>query len=147
MSAAYRVGALGFLSLESAGIVGNFAVQDLLLALEWVQHNIAAFGGDPVRASIVQPLTHRRADSYVQDQVLVFGQSAGAGLTWILSALPQSPKLMSAAISESGAGRILASKEQYQIFGQAYASSLGCNVTDVRLLFPPAVLNRHLQML
>jgi para-nitrobenzyl esterase len=39
---------LGFLALEGAGIKGNQAIQDLLLGLEWVQKNIAAFGGDPV---------------------------------------------------------------------------------------------------
>lgn len=45
----YRVGALGFLALNSAGIYGNQGIQDAVLGLEWVQDNIAAFGGDPVR--------------------------------------------------------------------------------------------------
>jgi carboxylesterase type B len=49
VSISYRVGALGFLALESAGITRNFGVQDILLALEWVQQNIAAFGDDLVR--------------------------------------------------------------------------------------------------
>ena len=44
----YRVGPLGFLSLPSVGIQGNMAVQDVILGLEWVQTNIASFGGDPV---------------------------------------------------------------------------------------------------
>lgn len=44
----YRLGPLGFLGLEKAGLAGNFAVQDLLLGLRWVQENIEAFGGDPV---------------------------------------------------------------------------------------------------
>ena len=44
----YRVGPLGFLALSSAGIAGNQGTQDILLGLEWVQENIAAFGGDPV---------------------------------------------------------------------------------------------------
>lgn len=44
----YRLGPLGFLALPSAGIHGNFAIQDILLALRWVQSNIAAFGGNPV---------------------------------------------------------------------------------------------------
>lgn len=44
----YRLGPLGFLALESAGIRGNQGIQDLLLALEWVKTNIAGFGGDPV---------------------------------------------------------------------------------------------------
>lgn len=37
------------MALNSAGIYGNQGIQDLLLGLEWVQSNIAAFGGDPVR--------------------------------------------------------------------------------------------------
>ena len=44
----YRLGPLGFLALESAGINGNFGIQDILLGLQWVHSNIAAFGGDPV---------------------------------------------------------------------------------------------------
>jgi carboxylesterase type B len=44
----YRVGPLGYLTLKSAGIDGNFAIQDILLGLQWVQSNIAAFNGDPV---------------------------------------------------------------------------------------------------
>jgi carboxylesterase type B len=48
VSVAYRLGALGFLALESAGIQGNMAVQDVLTALQWVQDNIAGFGGNPV---------------------------------------------------------------------------------------------------
>lgn len=48
VSANNRLGVLGFLALPSAGIEGNLGVQDLLLALEWVQENIASFGGDTV---------------------------------------------------------------------------------------------------
>jgi carboxylesterase type B len=48
VSIAYRVGTLGFLTLASAGIAGNFGIQDLVLGLEWVQSHIAAFGGNPV---------------------------------------------------------------------------------------------------
>jgi hypothetical protein len=36
------------MALEKAGIYGNQGIQDLLLGLEWVQDNIAQFGGDPV---------------------------------------------------------------------------------------------------
>lgn len=49
VSLTYRVGPLGFLALKSAGIGGNQAVQDILLGFEWIQENIAAFGGNPVR--------------------------------------------------------------------------------------------------
>lgn len=44
----YRVGPLGFLALESAGIPGNQGISDILMGLQWVQKNIASFGGDPV---------------------------------------------------------------------------------------------------
>ena len=47
----YRLGPMGFLALNSAGIEGNQGIQDLLLGLKWVQSNIAAFGGNPVRKS------------------------------------------------------------------------------------------------
>ena len=45
----YRLGALGFLSLDSPTLSGNQGLRDQALALEWVQNNIGAFGGDPKR--------------------------------------------------------------------------------------------------
>lgn len=48
----YRLGPIGFLGLDSAGIYGNQGIQDILLALEWVQSNIATFGGDTVCSNI-----------------------------------------------------------------------------------------------
>jgi carboxylesterase type B len=44
----FRVGPLGFLAIDSAGIDGNFGLQDILLGLRWVKSNIVSFGGDPV---------------------------------------------------------------------------------------------------
>ena len=48
VSANYRLGPFGWLSLLSANLTGNFGTQDQLLALQWVQENVADFGGDPV---------------------------------------------------------------------------------------------------
>ncbi|KAI9724523.1 MAG: hypothetical protein M1812_000591 [Candelaria pacifica] len=109
---AYRLGPLGFLSIENAGIPGNMGLQDLMLGLQWIQDNVAAFGGDPKK-------------------VLVFGESAGAELAWILSTLSDAPAKMKAALSESGAGTILPSNKQYEPLGQGYADSLGCNASDI----------------
>ncbi|MFD2136713.1 carboxylesterase family protein [Novosphingobium resinovorum] len=54
----YRVGALGFLatpelSKESRhGASGNYGLLDDIAALQWVQRNIEAFGGDPAQVTI-----------------------------------------------------------------------------------------------
>ena len=48
VSVNYRVGPLGWLALNSTGPKANSGLRDQLLALKWVQDNIAAFGGDPV---------------------------------------------------------------------------------------------------
>jgi para-nitrobenzyl esterase len=54
----YRMGPLGFLvhpllSAESRrNISGNYGLMDQILALQWVQKNIAAFGGDPANVTI-----------------------------------------------------------------------------------------------
>ena len=43
----YRLGILGFLSLDDDVISGNMGLKDQSLALEWVQKNIRSFEGDP----------------------------------------------------------------------------------------------------
>ncbi|XP_054012725.1 juvenile hormone esterase-like [Hylaeus anthracinus] len=55
----YRLGALGFLSLDHPRATGNAGLKDQNLVLRWVQNNIANFGGDPRK-------------------VTIFGESAGA---------------------------------------------------------------------
>ena len=85
----YRLGALGFfahpqLSAEAQSkSSGNYAMQDAIAALQWVQRNIAAFGGDP-------------------GNVTVFGESAGANLTGALVASPRAKGLFHRAIAQSG---------------------------------------------
>ena len=52
----YRVGIFGFLAYkDSTGeeVTGNFAIQDQIAALEWVQDNISKFGGDPQNVTIM----------------------------------------------------------------------------------------------
>ena len=55
----YRLGLLSFMVDTKRGINGNFGIQDQRMALQWVQKNIAQFGGDP-------------------NSVTLFGESAGA---------------------------------------------------------------------
>lgn len=46
----YRVGMLGFLPFNG---VGNYALHDQKVALEWVSRNIGEFGGDPHRITLM----------------------------------------------------------------------------------------------
>jgi len=83
----YRLGSLGFLELgqldPSFENSGNVGLLDQVAALEWVQANIAQFGGDPAN-------------------VTVFGQSAGSMSVSLLMAAPQAKGLFSKAIAQSG---------------------------------------------
>jgi para-nitrobenzyl esterase len=84
----YRLGPLGFLahpelSDESArGVSGNYGFLDQIAALEWVQRNIHAFGGDP-------------------EVVTIFGESAGGTSVHALMASPLAKGLFHRAISQS----------------------------------------------
>ncbi len=88
----YRVGRFGFfgfpaLTRQQAGkALGNYAYMDQIAALEWVQRNIAAFGGNP-------------------RDVTVFGESAGGGSVMMLLTSPVTGGLFEKAIVESGGGR------------------------------------------
>lgn len=108
----YRLGPLGFLSLEKAGIAGNMAIQDYLAALSWVKEDISHFGGDP-------------------GKVLLFGQSAGAAGTFVVSTLPEAKNLIKAAVMESGGGQDLTPSKIAQDVGESYAGVLKCSTNDV----------------
>ncbi|KAJ1524457.1 hypothetical protein ONE63_010954 [Megalurothrips usitatus] len=79
----YRVGALGFLNLDTRGVPGNAGIKDGLAALRWVRDNAAAFCGDSAR-------------------VTAMGQSAGAKLVAFMALAEGSRGLFRAAIQMSG---------------------------------------------
>lgn len=92
----YRLGAFGFLELgELLGKdyegSGNNALRDQVMGLQWVQQNIAAFGGDPKR-------------------VTLGGESAGAKNVSALLAAPAARGLFQQAIVQSGGGLTTHSK-------------------------------------
>lgn len=45
MTLNYRLGAIGFLSLNLVDYSGNMGLKDQVLALKWVKKNIKQFGG------------------------------------------------------------------------------------------------------
>lgn len=108
----YRLGPLGFLALDSAGVKGNMAIQDYLAALKWVKENVASFGGDP-------------------SKVLLFGQSSGADDAFVVSTLPEARSLISAAVFESGGGLDIVPYDIAQLSGSSFAETLNCSTNDV----------------
>ena len=109
----YRLGSFGFLahaglSAESEhGSSGNYGLLDKIAALEWVQANAGAFGGDPER-------------------VLIFGQSAGSMSVCSLVASPLAAGLFHRAIGQSaGCFTPLPTLEQAEERGALLAAELG----------------------
>jgi len=125
VSIAYRVGPLGFLahpqlSEESPSKTsGNYGLLDQIAGLQWVQNNIAAFGGDPER-------------------VTIFGESAGGISVSMLAASPLAKGLFHGAISQSGGsfgptdtptypGENMNALAQAEADGLKYVESLGAS--------------------
>ena len=85
----YRLGIFGWFThpdLATGNVLddsGNYGTLDVIRALEWVQDNIAEFGGDP-------------------NNVTVFGESAGAFDTLAMMASPLAKGLFHRAIVQSG---------------------------------------------
>src|SRR3546814_3412232 len=67
----------------SSDLSGNVGQLDLIVALQWIQRNIAAFGGDP-------------------GNVTLFGQSGGGAKIATLMAMPEAKGLFHKAITMSG---------------------------------------------
>jgi len=82
----YRLGIEGWLPIP--GVPTNLGMRDMIFALEWVQRNIAQFGGDP-------------------GNVTVFGESAGAMAIADLVTSPLAEGLFKRAIVESGHGAMV----------------------------------------
>ena len=84
----YRLGVFGYLADEGlaaeseTGTTGNYGLLDQIKALEWVQQNVAAFGGDP-------------------GNVTLAGESAGAASVSALCTSPLAKGLFRRVILES----------------------------------------------
>lgn len=103
----YRLGFDGFGWIEDAP--SNRGVRDWLLALEWVQRNISAFGGDP-------------------SQVTIAGQSAGGGAVLTLLGMEKAQHLFHGVYAISGALADV-SAVRAESFGRALAASAGVEPT------------------
>ena len=98
----YRLGPFGWFTHPSIqdlqlGIdkTSNFGTLDIIAALEWVQSNIAFFGGDP-------------------NNVTIFGESAGGHNVLSLLVAKQAKGLFHKAISQSGYTTSFSKKEAFK---------------------------------
>ena len=126
----YRLGVFGFLCLpqlkEEAGYTGNYGLYDQVAALQWVQNNIEAFGGD-------------------KGNVTILGQSAGAISVQHLCFSPMVKGLFHRAFMAScgGIGDMFspAPAEKFYKLWQAVMQAAGCEIleqlrkADAKLLF------------
>lgn len=134
VTVAYRLGAFGFLAhpeLSAESVQkssGNYGFLDQIAALQWVQRNIGALGGDPARVTIA-------------------GQSAGAMSVNMLMASPLAKGLYHRAIGQSGgsfeplqiAPHYLLSNAEKD--GASFAASLGApSIAALRRLAPETLL-------
>lgn len=106
----HRLNVLGFLDLSSFGekyaYSGNAGLLDLVAALQWVQKNAEAFGGDA-------------------SNVTIFGQSGGGGKVSTLLATPAAEGLFHKAIVQSGSMLRTMDKKWSSKIGEAVVAEFG----------------------
>ncbi|PYH43607.1 putative cholinesterase [Aspergillus saccharolyticus JOP 1030-1] len=107
----YRVGALGWLTIGNL-TTGNYGLRDQIMALEWVNRHIEAFGGDP-------------------SQVTIFGQSAGGQSAIALLSSSAARGLFSGAIVQSAPVDLpwFTRGVYTEIVTPRVSSAVGCNGT------------------
>ncbi|GMS86221.1 hypothetical protein PENTCL1PPCAC_8396, partial [Pristionchus entomophagus] len=108
----YRVGVIGFFTTFTETFPPNRGMFDMLMALQWVNEEIAHFGGDTSR-------------------ITIFGQSAGASAVSHLSMSPMTRGLFHQMIQNSGniMEEILTPEPERGSVDKERAQQI-CNVTD-----------------
>lgn len=105
----YRLNVFGYLAHpdleDESGIAGNYGLYDQIAGVKWVHENIAAFGGDP-------------------ENIMVFGQSAGAGSTVALFCSPLTKGAMHKVVVHSGMGHFLTKDFVYEV-GKQFVEHCG----------------------
>ena len=127
----YRLGVFGFLATsglaqENGGTAGNYALEDMTAALQWVHANIKNFGGDA-------------------GNVTIFGESAGSLAVSTLMVSPMSKGLFAKAIGESGSvfidGLGLDTLQAREAKDDSWAATTGAKSTaDLRAMTTAQVL-------
>lgn len=117
----HRLNLFGHLHLGDAdggryADAGNAGMLDLVAALQWVQDNIARFGGDP-------------------GNVTIFGQSGGGSKVAVLMAMPQAHGLFHKAIVQSASSLLaVATHEEAQRNSDYFLAELGLDRSGLAAL-------------
>ena len=115
----YRMGTFGFgwhealNNTEPGGLKGNYAMRDMIKALQWVQDNAATIGGDA-------------------SNVTIFGESAGGWSMCNLMASPHAAGLFDKTIMESGGCPAMTENDAQNVM-QPVLDNLGCVGTDAEI--------------
>ncbi len=136
----YRLGVFGYMAHPALseddpnGVSGNYGTLDQIAALDWVQENISAYGGDP-------------------NNVTIFGESAGGWSVTEMMASPLAAGKFHKAIAQSGAstyhlgqmeGNSLGWPSGYEM-GEKVAASLGLDApsaSDLRAVDAKEIMSK-----
>ena len=118
----HRLNAFGYMYLAGIGgdkyeTSGNLGMMDIVLALQWVRDNISKFGGDP-------------------NNVMIYGQSGGAGKVSTLLAMPAAKGLFHRAAIQSGAALRGQSVEAATSSARAFMNKVGAKTVDEMVAMP-----------
>ena len=126
----YRLGPMGFLCLpeltDEAGHCGNYGLYDQMCAMKWVKDNIASFGGDP-------------------EKITIMGQSAGGMSVQLQVQSPLTDGIFRSAVISSGCGltdMLMSTPEKVYPFWQEVMSRLGCkSLEEFRKVSPETLFD------
>lgn len=113
----HRLNSFGYSDLAGVGgekykHSGNVGMLDIILALQWVHDNIAAFGGDP-------------------GNVTIMGQSGGGSKVTIVAAMPAAKGLVHKAVALSGGSTRASDKEYAEALGAQILKTAGLKPSEI----------------
>jgi para-nitrobenzyl esterase len=125
----YRLGSFGWLDVSDVGgsaSSANNGLLDMVAALEWVQDNAAAFGGDP-------------------DNVTLAGESAGGTSLGSLLTSDEAAGLFDRAILQSGSSGLVMTKDvSTEVAADFMAHAEATTISDLRALTSDELLEAQL---